>query len=607
MNRWWLKLARYAIPQWRSWTLVLLLMVLGAGFGLLAPWPLKLIVDHVLAGKPLPAAVAWLERLPGENSGSSRIAWRAAATVMLFLLRRAVSIFQEYVQTGAGARMVYHLAGDLFMELQRRGALFHGRHHTGDLVRRVTADTTCVRELVTNVCLPLLKSAIIMALMFVIMWQISPPLAVFAIGLAVPLGVLVRVFARSMSDRQFQQWERQGEIAAFAEQTLTALPIVQAFGREDLEDRRFQQLAGRTVQATLRAEVAQHWFKLSTGAVNAAATSVVMLAGGLAVLHSRLTVGDLLVLISYFAALYSPIETLAYLSEGFASAGAGARRVLGILESGEAPIVDRPHARALPLSEAGVRVRFENVTFGYDPDRPVLRGVSFEIGPGEVVALAGITGAGKSTLAGLLLRFFDPQAGAVCFNDVDARDIQLASLRNCIGYVPQEPFLLPLSIAENIAYGRPDATREEVMAAAASARADGFIRELPRGYDTVIGDRGVTLSGGEKQRLSIARALLMGAPLLVLDEPTSALDSDTEQALLTTLREVAATRAVLMIAHRPSTIRAADRVIVLEHGAVAQQGTHGELLSRRGAYAQLFDANLGASSDVLSPDEAEVS
>jgi ATP-binding cassette subfamily B protein len=606
MKRWWLKLARYAVPQWKSWTLVLLLMVLGAVLGLLAPWPLKLIVDYVVPQRPLPAAVAWLERLLG-SSAASRIGWLAAATVMLFLLRRAASIVQEYVETGAGSRMVYDLAGDLFMELQRRPVLFHNRHHTGDLVRRVTADTTCVRELVTSVCLPLLKSAVIMALMFFIMWQMSPPLALLAIGLAVPLGVLVQMFARSMSDKQFQQWERQGEIAAFAEQTLTALPIVQAFGREKLEDRRFQHLAGRTVQATLRAEVAQHWFKLSTGTVNAAATAVVMLFGGLAVLHSRLTVGDLLVLISYFAALYSPIETLAYLSEGFASAGAGARRVLGVLESGEAPLVDRPDARPFPEATPQVHLRFENVTFGYDPQLPVLHEVSFQVGPGEIVALAGATGAGKSTLAGLALRFFDPQQGAVYFNDVDAREIQIARLRKRIGYVPQEPFLLPLSIAENIAFGRPDANREEIIAAASSAGADGFIRDLPRGYDTVIGDRGVTLSGGEKQRLSIARALLTGAPVLVLDEPTSALDGDTEQALLATLRQIAARRTVLMIAHRPSTIRAADRVVVLQQGRVAQQGTQDELLAGEGTYSRLLGAGVQAAGGVLSPGKAEVS
>lgn len=607
MNRWWLKLARYALPQSKSWAVVLLLMVAGAALGLLAPWPLKLIVDFVLPGQPLPDLVAWIDRLPGAGAGSGRLAWLAAATVGLFLLRRGTAIAQEYVQAGASSRMMYHLAADVFVELQRRPLAFHSRQRTGDLVRRVTADTTCVRELVTHVCLPLLKSLVIMAAMFFVMWQISPPLTLFAMGLAVPLGVLVRIFARSMSQRQFQQWERQGEVAAFAEQTLTALPIVQAFGREEVEDRRFQQLAGRTVQATLRAEVAQHQFKLSTGAVNALATAIVMALGGLAVLHSRLSVGDLLVLISYFAALYSPIETLAYLSEGFASAGAGARRVLGILESGEPPIVDRPGAQPLAATSAGAGVRLERVTFGYDPQHPVLRDVSLELRPGEIVALAGATGAGKSTLAGLLLRLFDPQQGGVYFSGVEARDIQLASLRRQVAFVPQEPFLLPLSIAENIAYGRPSASREEIVAAAAHAGADSFIARLPRGYGTVIGEQGATLSGGEKQQLSIARALLIDAPVLVLDEPTSALDSETELALLAALRQSAGRRATLLIAHRWSTIRSADRIVVLEQGRVVEQGVHAQLLESGGAYARLFDSNFRAPGDVVSLDKAEVS
>jgi ATP-binding cassette subfamily B protein/subfamily B ATP-binding cassette protein MsbA len=279
--------------------------------------------------------------------------------------------------------------------------------------------------------------------------------------------------------------------------------------------------------------------------------------------------------------------------------------VLGLLGPDEAAVVDRPGAQPLRLAEAGVRVRLENVTFGYDPEQPVLRGVSFTVEPGEIVALAGVTGAGKSTLAGLLLRFFDPQSGAVYFNDMDAREIQLASLRRAIGYVPQEPFLLPLSIAENIAYGRPDASREAVVAAAQRAGADGFIRLLPRGYETVIGERGVTLSGGEKQRLAIARALLIDAPLLVLDEPTSALDSDTEQALLAALRQVAVYRAVLIIAHRPSTIRAANRVVLLHQGTIAQQGTHAELTAGRGQYAQLFGC--GTPGDTLSSERADLS
>ena len=607
MNRWWLKLARYALPQSRSWAVILVLMCIGASLGLLAPWPLKLIVDYVLPGKPFPAAVAWLETLPGMSSGSGRLGWLAAATVLLFLLRRVTGIVQEYVQTGASTRMMYHLAGDLFLELQRRSLLFHSRQRTGDLVRRVTADTTCVRELMTHVCLPLLKSTVIMASMFVVMWQISPALALFAIGLAVPLGVLVRIFARPMSERQFQQWERQGEVAAFAEQTLTALPIVQAFGREEVEDRRFSLLAGRTVQATLRAEVAQHQFKVSTGAVNAAATAVVMVVGGLAVLQAQLSVGDLLVLLSYFAALYSPIETLAYLSEGFASAGAGARRVFGVLESGEPPIADRPDALPVPQTAAGVRVRLENVTFGYDPERPILCDVSLELRPGEIVALAGPTGAGKSTLAGLILRFFDPQRGAVYFNDLDAREVQLASLRSQIALVPQEPYLLPMTIAENIAFGRPTASRDEIVAAAMEASADRFISRLPQGYETMVGDRGARLSAGEKQRLSIARALLKNAPVFVLDEPTSALDNETEAELLATLRPILARRTALIIAHRWSTVRLADRILVVQQGRIVEDGAHEQLLGSGGAYADLFASQLRGPGDRLSSGSAKAS
>jgi ATP-binding cassette subfamily B protein/subfamily B ATP-binding cassette protein MsbA len=291
------------------------------------------------------------------------------------------------------------------------------------------------------------------------------------------------------------------------------------------------------------------------------------------------------VFLTYLAALYAPLEALMYTTATIQGASGSAKRVLEVL-SIEPDVRDTPDARPIVGRSLG-HVVVEGVWFGYEPGRPVLRGVSLEARPGEAVALVGLTGAGKTTLAGLVPRLFDPWAGRVLLDGADVRSLKLRDLRAQVGLVPQEPLLFPLSVHENVAYGRPGASRAEVEAACRAANADGFVERLPAGYDTVLGPRGATLSGGERQRLAVARALLKDAPVLVLDEPTSALDAETEGLLLGALRRLAAGRTTLIIAHRLSTVRWADRIVVVEHGEVVEEGSHAELLARSGRYARL--------------------
>ena len=579
MKWWWIRLVRHAWPEARALSAIAALMLLGILLGLLTPWPLKLIVDNVLAGAPMPSGLTWIEALPGATSAPGLLAWLATATVGIFLIRRAVRIVQNYIESGTSSRMVYALAAELFDHVQRRSPLFHGRRRRGDLIRRVTSDTGCVRDLVMSIYIPLITSLVTLCSMFLVMWQLSRSLAALAMLMAVPLGLVARFFARPMTEKKYAEKELQGRLISHAEQTLSNVAVVQAFGRERDQEERFRELSRHTVRAHLRAAVSRHQFRFSAGALNAAASAAAMLIGGMKVLDGSLSVGSLLVLMTYFGGLFSSIESLTYLSSGFASAAASARRVFEILDADDEGVQEAPGAVPLPAGPpgGGAHVRLEGVTFGYEPGRPVLKDVHLDVRPGECVAVVGRTGSGKSTLVSLLPRLFDPWKGTVRLNGIDVREVTLSSLRTSIALVHQDPFLLPLSVAQNIAYGRPGASEQEIVAAAEAAGADAFIARLPQGYDTVIGHRGATLSGGERQRLSIARALLKDAPVLILDEPTSALDVHTEAELMEAVARLMRSRTTILISHRPSTIRRADRVVALHDGRISRESLPPEL------------------------------
>jgi ATP-binding cassette subfamily B protein/subfamily B ATP-binding cassette protein MsbA len=346
------------------------------------------------------------------------------------------------------------------------------------------------------------------------------------------------------------------------------------------------------LDTTLSATSVQLQFKFLAALTTAVGTAGILWIGSQHVLSGQISVGSILVFLSYLGSLYGPLQSLMFTPSTIQGATGKARRVLEVLEA-EPEVEDRPGASPLPPVKGFIRL--DDVTFGYERNRTVLENISLEIQPGNTIAIVGATGAGKSTLVSLIPRFFDPWKGRVTIDGHDLRDVRLKSLRQQVGIVLQEPFLFPITIAENIAYGRPDASPDQIEEAARAANAHQFIERLPAGYETVIGERGATLSGGERQRLAIARALLKDAPILILDEPTSSLDSETEAGFLEALGRLMKGRTTLIIAHRLSTTRVANRIVVLKDGVIAEAGTHDELLARNSLYGRLYNIQLRRS------------
>jgi ATP-binding cassette subfamily B protein/subfamily B ATP-binding cassette protein MsbA len=565
--------------------MIFLMMLIGNALNVLKPWPLKLIIDYVLGGRPLPDLASPINSLPGSTSSLGLLGWLSAGTVLIFIVIWSINIIKEYATAGIGARMVYNLGSNIFDRLQRLSLSFHHQQRAGDLVRRVMTDSSCVRELVMGTFFPALISLVSLGMMFAVMWKLDPSLALLALFVAPVHFCIIGLFNRPMMERAYRYQQLEGEMMALAEQTLTAIPVVQAFAREEFEDKRWRKLSRSTLQAYQRTILSEMQFKIGVSGTTAMGTAFIMVFGGFHVLKGSLTIGSLIVFLSYTASLYGPMETLSYLSSGYASAAARARRVLEVLKTDEG-VCDAPGAKSLPVHPSGAmgHVCFEGVTFGYEADRPVLKDITLHGHPGETVALVGPTGAGKSTLVSLILRLFDPWKGKVTIDGLDVRNVKLSSLRANVALVTQEPFLLPLTVAENIAYGLPEASDDEILVAATMANAHEFIMKLSEGYDTILGEQGTNLSGGQKQRLAIARAFLKNAPILILDEPTSALDAEAEAQLLEALNQLMEGRTTFIIAHRLSTIRYADRIVVLDKGKIVETGNHEELLSAHQNY-----------------------
>jgi ATP-binding cassette subfamily B protein/subfamily B ATP-binding cassette protein MsbA len=520
-----------------------------------------------------------------------------AASLALFAVGGGLSLALMWLWAVAGQRMVFDLSTDLFQRLQRLSFGYHARHPVGDSLCRLSGDTWCVYNLSSRLFSPF-EQILMLATVGTVAWRLNPRLAIFALAAAPALAASSVYFGRRLKARAKLGREAHSRLASFVHQCLACIPVVQAFTTEKRNAQQYKQLSADAVELSQRASLVGGLYGIVNGLVSTAGTAAILYAGGQQVIAGKLSVGSLIVFLAYVRKMQYATETLLKTYGSVKPVEASIERVMEVLEIGEHEVCDSRDARPLPPRAAGqgVSIRFEDVTFGYQPGRATLKQITLEAQPGETVALVGPTGAGKSTLVSLIPRFYDVWSGRVCVDGVDVRSLKVASLRAQIAMVLQDPFLFAISVADNIAYGRPHATRAEIIAAAEAANADAFIRQLPEGYDTVLTERGQTLSGGERQRLAMARALLKDAPALLLDEPTSALDTITEASVLEALDRLRMNRTTFIIAHRLSTIRRADRIVVLDEGSILETGSHVELVARSGLYQRLDALQFG---DVL--------
>ena len=544
---------------------------------LLKPWPLKLIIDHVLGGRPLP-----VELTQGWAPEALLLA-ACSGLILIYLLLASITVLFNYTSIGVGQRLVNDLRGDLYDHLQRLSLAFHSRREVGDLLYRVATDTYAIQSLTMNGLFPIASAAVFMIGMAVIMFRLDWVLTLVALIVCPILFVAIARLNKRIGTAAVQARQKEGAVYSVVQRTLLAIRVVQAYTKEEEEHRNFMAASQDSLAAGRRLYTLQTVYSGAVNVLIAAGTAMVIWLGAHHVLSGTLTIGALVVFISYLASLYGPINTMVQTNALLQESKAGVQRVFEVLEA-ERDLPDGPFL----LQAAKGLISFEHVFFEYVPGRPVLRDITFTVEPGLKVAIVGPTGAGESTLVSLIPRFYDALAGRVMIDGRDVRDYCLKDVRRQIALVLQPPLVFPTTIRENIAYGRQDASFEEVTEAARLARLDDFIKQLPAGYETGIGEQGATLSEGERQRLTIARAILRRAPILILDEPTSSVDLETEALIMEGLEKLTAQKTTVIIAHRLSTVKRAHLILVMHDGRVVEQGTFHELLDRDGWFRRLY-------------------
>jgi ATP-binding cassette, subfamily B, bacterial len=607
----------YFRPDLGRIVLSMALLLASIGINLLKPWPLAVLVDSVLGSKPFPA---WLPSELQYWAQPAQITAIVAVSLALHLTHSAICAGHVYATIAVGLRGLRRVRDDVFGWLQRLSLRYHHGTEAGDVIFRAGTDTAAFQTLFQQGLLIVVSATGTLVFMAFMMARLNLYLTAVAL-VAVPILLLsIKVFGGAMRSRAMDAQRAESKVYSLIHQGITALPLIQSHAREDHEQRRFTAQTERARQQKMAQQGLEVLFWCSISVILAACTLGVTWVGAHEVLAANLTLGELLVFLAYVAQLFEPLHQLSQVGATLSSASASTRRVFEILDTPE-EVKDRPQARpvrrgrdadgqaGLPTSADDMfapatavpagrplqiygNVAYDDVSFDYEPSRSALRHVSFKLLAGTSAAIIGPSGAGKTTLLNLLPRFFDPKSGAILLEGVDLRDLRLEDVRAQIGLVLQKPIILPATVAENIAYGKPSATMAEIEAAAHYANAAAFIVKLPQQYQTVVGDGGARLSVGEKQRINLARAFLKDAPILLMDEPTSALDVESEAQVVASLFALMRGRTTLMVAHRLTTIRRVDQILVIEEGRLTEMGTPDDLLAKQGYYARVVSGQL---------------
>jgi ATP-binding cassette subfamily B protein len=581
--------------------LLMALLIIQIALGALQPWPLKIVIDYVLDNQPLPAWIAG--PVTAVTGGDLRVLLVVfvVAGLVVQLTNQVLTAYAMQLQVATGQRMVYSLRYRLFQHLQSLGLHHHITTNTGDAVYRVDVDAYSIENLVMSGILPLATSVTTLFVMFAILMKLDLTVALLALGVLPFLFILLRYYMSTLSQREERVKELESSLIQRLYESFTSIRLVKGYAREPHEAKRYSDSGETTMRARIAVTWQQSVFGVLVGLTTMAGTAAVLIVGGMHVMNGTMTVGDLTVVLAYLGAVYGPLSAIAHTTGQVQGAVAGARRVRAMLAL--TPETDDPPT-AIAATDIRGHIQFDDVGFSYPDGTEVLHNISFEAQPGQVIALVGLTGAGKTTLVSLIPRFYLPTSGRILIDGRDIRDYKIRSLREKIALVLQDSVLFSGTIADNLRYGRLEATDDEIEEAARAAHAHDFIARLPKKYDSLVAEAGGGLSGGERQRLSVARAILKNAPILILDEPTSSLDAISEEIVFAALRRLRAGRTTIVIAHRLSTVRDADAILVLDGGRISAHGRHEELLKTSDLYRRMC-ARLSVGKSLDEPETVD--
>jgi subfamily B ATP-binding cassette protein MsbA len=595
-----INLFRLLVPHWKRVGIALFAALGITAADVLQPWPLKIVLDYVLAGRRMPEWLAAAANVVFNGNKNAILDFAIVAVGIITIVDSVSSYLESYMMTSVGQWVAHDIRRTVYHHVERLSLGYYDQRQTGDLITRMTNDIDAIQDVITSALMDTLIDVLTIGGMLGVMLYLNWRFSLIALGITPVLFVVVYKYKRRIKQVSRSARKKQSEVLSTIQEVFSSIRVVKAFGREDFEEQRFEKGSREQVQSALEARAIKSRLSPLVDVIVASGTCLVLWYGARLVLTGELTSGALVVFMLYLRKLYSPLKDLAKMTNTFSRASVGFEAIEEVMREKE-QIPDA--GNAVDAGDLAGRIEFDHVDFAYRAGRLALKNVSLTVEAGQIAAFVGPTGAGKTTIINLIPRFYDVLSGHVRIDGEDVRNFQVASLRRNIAFVLQETILFRAPIWQNIAYGKLDATRDEIVRAAKLANADEFISKMPEGYDTMVGERGVTLSAGQRQRIAIARAIIRDAPILIMDEPTTGLDAASEELVMAALNNLMVGRTCIISAHRLATIRQADVIFVLRDGEITETGTHEELLGNQGLYRKLYEIQFYGGTPSAEHDE----